>query len=172
MRPDVVPAGVLLLVLVLLQDAAADSVTQRVQRNCRTRYPARPCGDGWFRIDVYRCAKYFRVQRTFRDAENHCRSLRGHLVSMHNADEYSQVLCLALRANGHKDHFWIGARSKYLWHSFQWTDRTRFHFERWALLQPDREPGEECVEMNYGTWGHWNNAICSGRKYYVCARRS
>ncbi|KAG7219079.1 hypothetical protein INR49_019341 [Caranx melampygus] len=90
----------------------------------------------------------------------------GHLVSMHNVVEYSQVLCLAFRANQRKEHFWIGGRSKYLWHSFQWTDKTPFEFERWAFLQPDKEPGEECVEMNYETWGYWNNAVCSGRKFY------
>ncbi|XP_078017762.1 lectin-like [Epinephelus lanceolatus] len=91
---------------------------------------------------------------------------------MHNSVEYSQVLCLAFRANTHKDHFWIGGRSKYLWHSFQWTDNTPFHFARWGFMQLDMVSGEECVEMNYKQWGLWNNAVCSGRKYYVCARRS
>lgn len=104
--------------------------------------------------------------------QNNCRRLRGHLVSMHNSVEYSQVLCLAFRANTHKDHFWIGGRSKYLWHSFQWTDNTPFHFARWGFMQLDMVSGEECVEMNYKQWGLWNNAVCSGRKYYVCARRS
>ncbi|XP_040919125.1 neurocan core protein-like [Toxotes jaculatrix] len=164
-------ALLLLLVLVYVQAAAADDVTERIRHNCKTLYPAKPCGDGWFRIDVYRCAKYFWTPRTFRDADNDCRRQRGHLVSMHNAVEYSQVLCLAFRANKRKDHFWIGGRSKYLWHSFQWTDKTPFEFQRWAFFQPDREPGEECVEMNYETWGYWNNAVCSGKKYYVCARR-
>ncbi|XP_042250013.1 C-type isolectin Sp-CL4-like [Thunnus thynnus] len=162
---------VLVLVLVLVQDAASNQITERIQYNCKKVYPARSCGDGWYRIDVYRCAKYFWTPRTFRDADNDCRRLKGHLVSMHNVGEYSHVLCLAFRANKRKDHFWIGARSKYLWHSFQWTDKTPFEFERWAYFQPDRMPGEECVEMNYETWGNWNNAVCTVKKYYVCARK-
>eukprot|EP00064_Thunnus_orientalis_P021436 superscaffoldBa00006500_g21599 len=105
---------VLVLVLVLVQDAASNQITERIQYNCKKVYPARSCGDGWYRIDVYRCAKYFWTPRTFRDADNDCRRLKGHLVSMHNVGEYSHVLCLAFRANKRKDHFWIGARSKYL----------------------------------------------------------
>ncbi|XP_042361155.1 lectin-like [Plectropomus leopardus] len=163
---------VLVLVLVLAQDTAAGDVTARVRHNCKTRFPARACGDGWFRIDVYRCAKYFLTPRTFQDADDNCRLLGGRLVSMHSPYEYSQVLCLAFRANKRKDHFWIGGRSKYLWHSFQWTDKTPFKFQRWGFLQPDRRSGEECVEMNYQTWGLWNNAVCTGKKYYMCARRS
>ncbi|XP_008293031.1 type-2 ice-structuring protein-like isoform X2 [Stegastes partitus] len=169
MRPALLVSAFLLLLQI--HDAATNALTLRVQTSCRTRYPARPCGDGWYRIDIYRCAKYFRTKRTFPDAESHCRRLRGHLVSMHDATEYSHVLCLAFRANQSRDHFWIGGRSKYLWHSFQWTDRTPFRFNRWAFFQPDKVAGEECVEMNYEKWGYWNNAVCSGKKFYICSRK-
>ncbi|XP_068612231.1 C-type isolectin Sp-CL4-like [Brachionichthys hirsutus] len=68
------------------------------------------CGDGWSRIDMNRCAKYFKELHTFSEAEDRCHALESDLVSMHNIDEMFNVLCLTFIFNKLRRPIWIGAK--------------------------------------------------------------
>uniref|UniRef100_A0A3Q3WUP9 C-type lectin domain-containing protein n=1 Tax=Mola mola TaxID=94237 RepID=A0A3Q3WUP9_MOLML len=141
-----------------------------VSSTCEAKYPAKPCGDGWYRINSGRCAKYFMDKRTFDDAENHCVSLGGHLVSIHSVGDYSNVLCLALRTTNNGNLFWIGGRGmKSDFWNLKWTDGSSFNFYRRNLQQPDNKH-ESCIQLNYGDWWRWTNDVCSSKRYFVCAK--
>uniref|UniRef100_A0A3Q3VR08 C-type lectin domain-containing protein n=1 Tax=Mola mola TaxID=94237 RepID=A0A3Q3VR08_MOLML len=141
----------------------------QVESICRNQYPPRPCGGGWYLIDSKRCAKYVKLSKTYQRAEviqtpAPVPTLGGHLVSMHNKDDYSNVLCLALRTTNDRKVFWTGA-----YYSYAWRDRSPFNFNRWFVGQPDKLV-DRCVQMNYGDWGSWDNTKCWSKKFFVCAR--
>ncbi|XP_037608451.1 C-type lectin LmsL-like [Sebastes umbrosus] len=185
MRPVVVTAILLLVVLMSMSASAAWTP----EKMCKTKYKT-PCnkdiaGDNWFQMDN-RCVKAFHHTAflSFDDAEEACNQHTsgiyvGHLVSIHSLDELCQVECAMYNEQIGKAHYWIGLkRTKPMKDdddadsNLAWTDATKSHYFRWAGGQPDNLGGEEnCIEMNYGEWGLWNDEDCLQRKAYVCAVR-
>nr|XP_046269800.1 galactose-specific lectin nattectin-like [Scatophagus argus] len=173
MRPLVVSA--ILLLVSLMHMAEANEAT--IARICKERYPQKECPGSkeWFQLDDKRCMKVTTQRMTFPNAERHCKSQGGHLVSIHNVDHYNRVLCYVFSISREQVRFWIGARRGS--HGFYWVDGSgHMTFSRWARLQPDWRPGshwfnrEHCVEMNYETWGHWNDENCNSRRAFMCAK--
>ncbi|XP_032364237.1 C-type lectin lectoxin-Lio2 [Etheostoma spectabile] len=179
MRPVVVTAILLLVVLMFISDSAAGNPAKM----CRTKYPATPCknknlGEGWSQMGDNRCVKAFnKTHFGYHDAEMTCRKFpNGHLVSIHNEAELNQVECDMYRTTTRKAHYWIGGHRKETGqapsktHEYVWTDDSSFGYTNWAAGQPDfRLHKEYCVEMNYRDWGQWNDANCKEKKLFVCA---
>ncbi|KAF1393311.1 hypothetical protein PFLUV_G00037760 [Perca fluviatilis] len=169
MRPVVVSAILLLVVLMFMSASAADM--------CKTKYPATPCtntklGDGWVQMTKKRCVKAFNDKLVFTDAQKACRKYpRGLLVSIHNDDHQSQVQCAMNRATTGKVQYYIGliyktANGENVW---TWTDGSVFNYQRWAGGQPDNYNNREhCVEMVSWDSGLWNDVACADKKSYVC----
>ncbi|KAF1393298.1 hypothetical protein PFLUV_G00037280 [Perca fluviatilis] len=178
MRPVVVTALLLLVVLMFMWDSAAGDPAEM----CKTKYPPTPCkkavGEGWFQMGNNRCVKAFYNNQhlTHSDAEMTCRKYpNGHLVSIHSDDERSQVECAMYRSTTGKAHYWIGyfRYSNGPFSYWGWTDDSQVDYSSWAPRQPDASlfNREYCVEMNYWDWGLWNDAFCSQEKPYVCQVR-
>ncbi|XP_032368555.1 C-type lectin PAL [Etheostoma spectabile] len=175
MRPVVVTAVLLLVVLMFTSDSAAWDPSEM----CRTKYPAKPCkntnrGD-WLQMGDNYCVKaFFNTEHLgFFAADRACKEYpNGHLVSIHNDDELSIVQCAMYKATTGKAHYWIGAfltiRGSGL--EWAWADNTKFDYSRWAGGQPDNyQYSEGCVEMNYSDWALWNDLNCKDKRPYVCA---
>ncbi|XP_071398659.1 C-type isolectin Sp-CL4-like [Centroberyx affinis] len=163
---------ILLLALLCIQDTTAKSRSE-ILGICLRQYPARKCGaPEWYRMSGNRCIKLFwKTREPYIDARRICRKEGGDLVSMHNVEEYSQVLCLVARSFKNLLRVWVGGQRGTNYH-FKWSDGTPWKFTRWAPRQPDFFFLHEfCVEMNYGDWGRWNDNYCMDRKAFVCARK-
>ncbi|XP_068164894.1 C-type isolectin Sp-CL4-like [Antennarius striatus] len=131
-----------------------------------------PCENGWSRIDTDRCAKYIKDLQTFSGAEDHCHSLGSELVSIHTAKEMFNVLCLTFIPFTPPDTIWIGAKFSRKQGLFTWIDGSEFSYTFWHEGEPNNVNGmEECIEMNFGRWGKWNDTKCSKNNYFVCAKK-
>ncbi|XP_078017524.1 C-type isolectin Sp-CL4-like [Epinephelus lanceolatus] len=170
MRSAVVSAVILLLVLVHIQDSLSNSV----RTMCLQKYSPRPCGGGWIRVTGNKCVKYFRLSKTFWEAQSHCAGQGGHLASIHNTDENGHVMCLSVstpkKSPTSNDYFWIGGRSSAPLSGYGWTDKSAFGFTKWHPGQPVNRASHTCVAMNYKHWGDWTNIDCNSKKNFVCVR--
>ncbi|XP_062415683.1 C-type lectin BfL-1-like [Pungitius pungitius] len=184
------PAGITACLLVVLMPMSA--TTQLTpEEMCSTKYKV-PCtkdmGKGWYQMGPNRCVKAFfhNAHLSFDDAERTCQKLPGgHLVSIRSPIELSIVQCAMYRETTGKAHYWIGlkkqmhkvalpfvlltSQSDY---QFVWTDGSGplLGFSHWAKKQPDNFLWREhCVEMNYWSWGLWNDEQCYLARPYVCS---
>ncbi|XP_068612112.1 C-type isolectin Sp-CL4-like [Brachionichthys hirsutus] len=168
MRPAVGAAA--LLLVCCLATVRADS--------CKR--PPKECGDGWRRIDMNRCAKFFKELHTFSEAENRCHALESDLVSVHNIYELVNVLCLTIISKKPRRPIWIGAKLSSDQRQIQWTDGSLFDYAFWDKGEPNNVDNmEECIEMSVKSkskekagrgYGRWKNAKCSKENYFVCAK--
>ncbi|XP_026234649.1 lectin-like [Anabas testudineus] len=179
MRP-----AVAILMLTLTMKVSAQEIDELCKKN-----PVVPCRqnlkDGpWYQLDANRCVRaFFYTQNlNFDSAEAACNkyivgSFKGQLVSIHNQDELNKVLCAMYKVHPGKPHYWIGLKLGFSLIPFQkppflWTDGHKCTFTNWARGQPDNSLMREgCVEMNYWSWGLWNDAPCGEEKPYTCQVR-
>ncbi|KAL4641710.1 C-type lectin lectoxin-Thr1-like [Arapaima gigas] len=150
------------------------AVSVDVQQYCANYFP-KACNhknyQDWYQIDSY-CMKYFGTPVNFSDAEFSCRNKasRGHLVSVHNDQVNTNLLCLVMKYNYTKPRVWLGGLELFKSNKFIWTDGSLWNFEFWVPGQPDNTGNEEdCVEMNWKNTGHWNDDRCHFLKSYVCS---
>ena len=82
---------------------------------------------------------------TWEDAELYCRSLGGHLASIHSDEEQAAVAAVA--ADGSLGMYWLGGY-RTDGDSFAWTDESAFDYARWDVGQPDNYMGiERFIQM-------------------------
>ncbi|CAG04535.1 unnamed protein product [Tetraodon nigroviridis] len=152
-----------LLLLGLLQNAAPSSL-----HGISKRSPG--CPDGWNELRFKTCMRLFTEKKTFDEAEQHCVSLGGHLVSIHGGGEFYEVLTLAVKSYRYAIPVWTGARYNEQEQRWKWTDGTSFSFVHQHGSLTDKKGG--CVEMNRQVWGGWKIMNCDVKQFYVCAKRS
>ncbi|CAJ0601615.1 unnamed protein product [Cylicocyclus nassatus] len=131
-----------------------DQSTGRLHRNLSNTAHFGPCESGWTYFDeTDACYKNF-FWETFLDAENICKTFKGHLTSIHSFEENSFVAELAKSGFPISDYpqaTWIGlARADYLnsnWTAkWIWTDGTKVDFLAWSPIDPDNADDQErCV---------------------------
>ncbi|XP_054626130.1 perlucin-like protein isoform X3 [Dunckerocampus dactyliophorus] len=98
-----------------------------------------------------------------------CQIFRGHLVKVQNEEEHNKLLCMMLRVYPRRLHYWVGAE-RGADGSFKRADGSgAVEFAPWAKGQPDNyNNGENCVWMNSGTWGAWNDTPCGAMSSVAC----
>jgi hypothetical protein len=106
---------------------------------------------------------------SWQEAEDFCRSIGGHLVSIRDDREMDFILRLA--EGSQRDNFWIGLYRSDL-DQWTWTDGSGYDFSSWDDKQPDnyqnmehfvRFPNKDLYYMNWtAAKGKWNDTCGDG----------
>ncbi|KAI7811197.1 ladderlectin [Triplophysa rosa] len=132
----------------------------------------RKCPSGWQKFGS-QCFKFFKEQKTWAEAEQHCIELGGNLASIHSQLTHNYLKSLVKREAGAMTRTWIGghdATQDFIWF---WSDGSRFVYKDWHTGEPNNAEGaEKCLEMGYGEEQRWNDAPCSTKLFFLCYRAS
>ncbi|XP_042362423.1 lactose-binding lectin l-2-like [Plectropomus leopardus] len=129
------------------------------------------CPMFWFNFNG-RCYKYVGTDMTWADAELHCVSEGGNLVSIHSRDEENFVKSLIKNFDPAQGRTWIGLSDIHKEGKWMWSDGCAVGFVFWKTGEPNNVGGNEhCVENNFSTELKWNDVACSNTFPSVCASR-
>uniref|UniRef100_A0A3B3ZXM2 C-type lectin domain-containing protein n=1 Tax=Periophthalmus magnuspinnatus TaxID=409849 RepID=A0A3B3ZXM2_9GOBI len=95
--------------------------------------------------------------KTWRDAQNHCRSLSTDLVSILSAEENAVVSNMS-------QNIWIGLFKD----PWKWSDGSDSSFRYWSAFQPNYLEGQNCVTVIFKNSGKWNDLKCPGKRAFIC----
>ncbi|KAF3705416.1 Galactose-specific lectin nattectin [Channa argus] len=176
--------AILMMMTVMMMKISA----QGIEEMCKND-PVVPCRkdlkDGpWYQLGDNRCMRaFFYTQHlNFENAEIACNKynaagFKGQLVSINNKKELDKVMCAMYKVHPGKPHYWIGLKRLDQMFPFQppqriWTDGHVYDFRNWAGGQPNNYlQRESCTEMNYWSWGLWNDEACWSERPYMCQVR-
>uniref|UniRef100_A0A146UDD9 Lectin C-type domain containing protein n=1 Tax=Fundulus heteroclitus TaxID=8078 RepID=A0A146UDD9_FUNHE len=138
---------------------------------CRLR--AATCDDcppGWTWYEG-RCFLFVKEEKNWADAEKHCLSLEGHLASFHSKNEYNFIRDLIYKATGTHKTSWAGGHDGPQDGFWMWTDGLKFVFDSWGPNEPNNYGGDErCMNINPKELDYVNDAPCSSKLSFICAR--
>uniref|UniRef100_A0A3P8UM96 C-type lectin domain-containing protein n=1 Tax=Cynoglossus semilaevis TaxID=244447 RepID=A0A3P8UM96_CYNSE len=105
--------------------------------------------------------------KSWQDAEDHCTSEQGHLVSFHSEEE------LSFLTGQHPTgiSLWMGGHDAVNEGGWEWTDGSPFRYVRWAEGNPDDYFGEDCLSM-YINDGYWNDDVCEYNSKWIGLKRN
>ncbi|XP_015229618.1 PREDICTED: lactose-binding lectin l-2-like [Cyprinodon variegatus] len=128
------------------------------------------CPNFWYSFKG-RCYKYVGRQMTWADAELHCLSEGGNLVSIHSLEEHNFVNFMIKSFDPSQTFTWIGLSDIHKEGSWMWSDGSKVDFRYWDAGQPDNAGGNEhCGHTNMFTFHKWNDYVCSNTYAFVCAK--
>ncbi|KAM8840030.1 brevican core protein-like [Spinachia spinachia] len=123
------------------------------------------CEPGWDKFHGF-CYRHFGRRLSWEVAEQHCRMLGAHLVSIITPEEQSYI------NNNYKEYQWTGLNDKTIEDDFRWSDGNPMLYENWYIGQPDSYflSGEDCVVMVWHDEGRWSDVPCNYHLAYTCKK--
>nr|XP_040044904.1 brevican core protein-like isoform X1 [Gasterosteus aculeatus aculeatus] len=123
------------------------------------------CEPGWDKFHGF-CYRHFSRRLSWEVAEQHCRMLGAHLVSIITPEEQSYI------NNNYKEYQWTGLNDKTIEGDFRWSDGNVMLYENWYIGQPDSYflSGEDCVVMVWHDEGRWSDVPCNYHLAYTCKK--
>ncbi|XP_031148284.2 lactose-binding lectin l-2-like [Sander lucioperca] len=129
------------------------------------------CPMFWFSFNG-RCYKYVATRLTWADAELHCVSQGGNLVSIHSLEEENFIKSLIKNFDHAQGFTWIGLSDIHKEGSWMWSDGCKVDYVYWDAGEPNNSGGnEDCVHNNHDRNLKWNDRPCSVTIPSVCASR-
>ncbi|KAG7499894.1 brevican core protein-like [Solea senegalensis] len=123
------------------------------------------CEPGWDKFHGF-CYRHFGQRLSWEVAEQHCRMLGAHLVSIMTPEEQSYI------NSNYKEYQWTGLNDKTIEDDFRWSDGNPLLYENWYRGQPDSYflSGEDCVVMVWHDDGRWSDVPCNYHLAYTCKK--
>ncbi|XP_054914836.1 lactose-binding lectin l-2-like [Poeciliopsis prolifica] len=119
-----------------------------------------------------RCYKYVASRMTWGEAEVHCLTEGGNLVSIHSLEEHNFVNNLIKNFDPTQDFTWIGLTDIHKEGTWMWSDGSKYDFSLWHPGEPSNDGGQgHCGHTNFVRDKYWNDHFCSHKKALVCASR-
>ncbi|XP_022062882.1 brevican core protein-like [Acanthochromis polyacanthus] len=123
------------------------------------------CEPGWDKFHGF-CYRHFGQRLSWEVAEQHCRMMGAHLVSIMTPEEQSYI------NSNYKEYQWTGLNDKTIEDDFRWSDGNPLLYENWYRGQPDSYflSGEDCVVMVWHDDGRWSDVPCNYHLAYTCKK--
>ncbi|CAJ1085706.1 type-2 ice-structuring protein-like isoform X1 [Xyrichtys novacula] len=99
------------------------------------------------------------------DAERNCKTMDGHLGSVHSLWEYNLLRNLIV-TDGEKAT-WLGGSDSEVEGKWRWIDGTPFNFDYWCSGQAVKD-NQDCLQINYSARRCWDDVECTRRLPSVC----
>ncbi|XP_030012950.1 galactose-specific lectin nattectin-like [Sphaeramia orbicularis] len=127
------------------------------------------CPPGWTTFDK-RCYLFHKQEKDWADAERTCTSLGANLASIRNAGVYKFLRQMILRVTGSNKKTWAGGYDAPKEGVWLWSDGFHFDFKAWPKGEPNNLGGEHCMEFNLRGKDYVNDAKCTTRNSFICAK--
>ncbi|XP_013918632.1 PREDICTED: macrophage mannose receptor 1-like [Thamnophis sirtalis] len=126
------------------------------------------CPNNWVGYAKH-CYRLNRDRKTWKDASVSCQKDGGHLLSIHDIEEYSFVFSqLGYEST---DNLWVGLNDQKTFSYFEWSDGTTVRFIKWQKGEPTliSNVQEDCVIMT-GKNGYMADYFCEEELGYICKK--
>uniref|UniRef100_A0A3P8V9C1 C-type lectin domain-containing protein n=1 Tax=Cynoglossus semilaevis TaxID=244447 RepID=A0A3P8V9C1_CYNSE len=125
------------------------------------------CEPSWDKFHGF-CYRHFSQRLSWEVAEQHCRMLGAHLVSIMTPED----MMFYCSPGNYKEYQWTGLNDKTIEDDFRWSDGNPLLYENWYRGQPDSYflSGEDCVVMVWHDDGRWSDVPCNYHLSYTCKK--
>ncbi|XP_041096216.1 macrophage mannose receptor 1-like [Polyodon spathula] len=156
--------------LALSQTTAQDDKKKEVEKR-----EASMCGGfclkGWVSFNN-QCYQYVKDRKTWADAELFCLSVGGNLASVHSIEENNFIQNLINKNDASNTITWLGGSDCFKEGSWYWTDGSKWDYNIWNKGEPNNFLVENCLQINFGAPGGWNDMACLNLYPFVCVYKN